>query len=63
LDWSGWRPVAATNRTNGNWQGGEAQFLDTVQLPAGRFKLFTAGSALLVLSFDQAVVDFEQPCK
>lgn len=83
--------VAATDRTSDYWQGDEAQFLDTVQLPAGAFKLFTAGVdesahamlaklaipvydnqhtsaddkpvGVLVLGFDQVVVDFERPCK
>jgi hypothetical protein len=82
--------VAATDRTSDYWQGDEAQFLDTVQLQAGSFKLFTAGLdesahamlaklaipiydnehrnpdddpiGVLVLGFDQVVVDFERPC-
>jgi hypothetical protein len=83
--------VAATDRTSDYWQGDEAQFLDTILLPAGDFKLFTAGLdqsahamlaklalpvydndhktaddkpiGVLVLGFDQVVVDFEQPCR
>jgi hypothetical protein len=82
--------VATTDRTSDYWQGDEAQFLDTVKLPDGQFKLFTArvdDSAhallaklaipiytskntgtdkqpigVLVLGFDQMVVDFELPC-
>jgi len=83
--------VAATDRNSDYWQGDEAQFFDTVQLPVGTFKLFTAGLdesahamlakmaipvydnkhknhddkliGVLVLGFDQVVVDFDQPCK
>lgn len=83
--------VAATDRTSDYWQGDEAQFLDTVQLQADSFKLFTAGLdesahamlaklaipiydnehrtadddpiGVLVLGFDQVVVDFERPCR
>lgn len=83
--------VAATARTSDYWQGDEAQFVDTVELPAGQFKLFNVGLdesahamlaklavpvydnhhksitdtpvGVLVLGFDQVVVDFERPCR
>jgi len=83
--------VAATDRTSDYWQGDEAQFFDTVLLPNGKFKLFTAGVdesahamlaklaipiynnnddnhddkpiGVLILGFDQVVVDFERPCE